>query len=153
MSPAKLVLVGGALVLLCAVALGFSARDDQGSVGDPSASRLAFLTGLFPQRQLTAGDVADAQCFDGPTRSFVVAAAQTCIVPIPDGVKRIEAAFGAGSAEAVLTRDHSLTQRYRAIDDPQDPGHPGDVAMPVFGNGTVLQISCLGPGGCSLRLR
>ncbi|MCU1690316.1 MAG: hypothetical protein JWN61_2919 [Pseudonocardiales bacterium] len=153
MSPPKLVLVAAVLVLLCAVALGFSARDDRGSIGDPSASRLSFLTGLLPQRVLAPDDVADADCFDAPTRSFLVAAAQTCTVAVPDGVKRIEARWSSGSAEAALTRDGSITQRYRATDDPQDPDHPGQVDMPVFGDGSVLAISCAGSGGCSLRLR
>lgn len=153
MSPLKLVLAAAALVLLCAVALGFSARDDHGSVGDPSASRLGVLTDLFPQRLLAPRDVADADCFDSATRSFVVAASQTCTVALPNGVKRIEATWTTGSAQVVLTRDTSLTQRYRASDDPQHPDRPGDVDMPVFGDGTVLTISCTGSGGCAMRLR
>lgn len=153
MSPPKVVLIAAALVLLCAVALGFSARDSASSVGDPSASRLAVLTGLFPQRLLEPNDVAGSDCFDAASRSFDIAAAQTCSVAIPDGVQRIEARWASGRAEAVLAREGSLTQRYRATDDPQDPDRPGQVDMPVFGDGTVLQLSCDGGGGCSLRLR
>lgn len=153
MSPAKLLLAAAVLVVLCAAALGFSARDDQGSVGDPSASRLSFLTDLFPQRTLAAADVAGTECFDADSMAFVVAAAQTCTVAVPEGVKRVEARWAAGSAQAVLRRPSSITQTYRTSDDPQDPDHPDEVDMPVFGDGTVLQLSCLGGAGCAIGLR
>jgi hypothetical protein len=153
MSPPKLVLAAAALVLLCAVALGFSARHDQGSFGNPSASRLSWLTDVFPQRTLAASDVAGSDCFDTSVEAFVLAAGQTCAIAIPAGVKRIEARFTAGSANAVLTRAQSVTQRYRATDDPQNTDHPEDVTMPVFGDGTLLALSCVGSGGCVLGLR
>lgn len=153
MSPAKLVVAAVVLLLLCAAALGFAAREDQSSFGDPSASRLSLLTDLFPQRTLAGSDVADAACFDASADAFVLSGGQTCSVAIPDGVKRIQARFVAGSPEAVLTRADSITQRYRAGDDPQDADHPDEVTMPLFGDGTLLELSCAGSGGCSLGLR
>lgn len=153
MSPGKLVIAAAALVLLCAAALGFAARHDQSSFGDPATSRLSFLGDLFPQRTLTASDVAGSDCFDASAKAFVLSAGQTCAIAIPDGVKRIEARYAAGSPDAVLSRPTSITQKYRAGDDPQDPGHPSEVTMPVFGDGTLLELSCSGGGGCSVALR
>jgi hypothetical protein len=152
-SPVKLVVAAGVLVLLCAAALGFSARDDQGSVGDPADSPLAFLTELFPQRDLDGEDVASVECFDAPTATFAVAAAATCSFVVPDGVERIRARWAAGAAEAVLARPSSLTQTYRADDEPQDADRPDEVDMPVFGDGTVLTLSCAGAAACAMSLR
>lgn len=154
MSPGKLVAAGAIIVLLFAAALGFASRDDESSVGDPSTSRLGVLTRIFPQRALTPGDLENVDCFDQAQRRFVVPSIGGCAFAVPDGVKRIEASWiGPGLTTAVLTRDSSLTQTYRSQDDPQDQDHPDEVAMPVFGDGTTVQLTCAIAATCLVGLR
>lgn len=151
MSPAKVVVAIAIVVLLCFAALGFSARRDNSSVGDPQNSFFGLITRMFPQQKLTPDDVRTVSCFDAGQDAFVFGIGG-CAFAVPDGVRTIDATWAGGNTTVQLKRDTSLTQTYRSTDDPQDPKHPSDVSMPVFGNGTVATMQC-GSGTCKVLLR
>ena len=153
MSRPKLVIILAVVVLLFAVALGFSQRRDASSIGDPSHSSLAVVLDIVPQRSLEAGDLVGVACLDKTT--FVVSVAP-CQFDVPGPVKRVLLHWvrPPGSAMTItLARKGSLTQTYRSGDAPQDSKHPDDLTVPILGKGTVVVLQCTTPVPCEVALR